>query len=70
VGFPDQHFLHQNQDPKLERPSTDPDVVNAAALAVLDLLELDRPIRLLGARLELARPIPRCAVLPTGGLLP
>ncbi|MDT5114052.1 MAG: polymerase [Mycobacterium sp.] len=55
---------------KLERPGTDPDVVTAAALAVLDLFELDRPIRLLGVRLELAMPIPRCAVLPAGGLLP
>ena len=30
------------------------DVITAAALRVLDLFELDRPIRLLGVRLELA----------------
>ena len=38
------------------KPSIDPDVVVPAALRVLDLFELDRPVRLLGVRLELAPP--------------
>jgi DNA polymerase IV len=41
---------------KLPAPSTDRDVITAAALGVLDLFELDRPIRLLGVRLELETP--------------
>ncbi|MCV7340860.1 DNA polymerase IV [Mycobacterium haemophilum DSM 44634] len=41
---------------KLDAPTTDPDVITAAALRVLDLFELDRPIRLLGVRLELEMP--------------
>ena len=34
----------------------DAEVITAAALRVLDLFELDRPVRLLGVRLELAPP--------------
>ncbi len=41
---------------KLEAPTTDRDTIIAAALRVLDLFELDRPVRLLGVRLELAMP--------------
>ena len=41
---------------KLDAPTTDPDVIGAAALRVLDLFELDRPVRLLGVRLELLMP--------------
>ena len=41
---------------KLDAPTTDPDTIVAAALRVLDLFELDRPVRLLGVRLELAMP--------------
>ena len=37
-------------------PSIDPDVIVAAALRILDLFELDRPVRLLGVRLELEMP--------------
>ncbi|SPM37999.1 Nucleotidyltransferase/DNA polymerase involved in DNA repair [Mycobacterium numidiamassiliense] len=41
---------------KLAAPTTDPDVIVAAALRVLILFDLDRPVRLLGVRLELAMP--------------
>ena len=41
---------------KLDRPSVDADEICAAALRVLDLFDLDRPVRLLGVRLELAPP--------------
>ncbi|OSC39206.1 DNA polymerase IV [Mycobacterium decipiens] len=47
-------FYTRTKIRKLEAPSTDPDVITAAALHVLDLFELDRPVRLLGVRLELA----------------
>lgn len=47
-------FYTRTKIRKLEAPSTDRDTVVAAALRVLDLFELDRPVRLLGVRLELA----------------
>ena len=46
-------FYTRTKIRKLAAPSTDRDVVIAAALNVLDLFELDRPVRLLGVRLEL-----------------
>jgi DNA polymerase-4 len=46
-------FYTRTKVRKLSEPSTDPDVIVAAALQILDLFELDRPIRLLGVRLEL-----------------
>ena len=49
-------FYTRTKIRKLPAPSTDADVIIAAALRVLDLFELDRPIRLLGVRLELAMP--------------
>jgi DNA polymerase IV len=49
-------FYTRTKIRKLEHPSTDRDVITEAALAVLGLFELDRPIRLLGVRLELAAP--------------
>ncbi|MFZ0834540.1 MAG: DNA polymerase IV [Mycobacterium sp.] len=49
-------FFTRTKIRKLEAPSTDPDIVVPAALRVLHLFELDRPIRLLGVRLELAAP--------------
>jgi DNA polymerase IV len=49
-------FYTRTKIRKLTAPSTDPDVIVAAALHVLDLFELDRPIRLLGVRLELEMP--------------
>lgn len=49
-------FYTRTKIRKLAQPSTDQDAITAAASAVLDLFELDRPIRLLGVRLELAAP--------------
>ena len=49
-------FYTRTKIRKLELPSTDSEVITAAALRILDLFELDRPIRLLGVRLELAPP--------------
>ncbi|OBA79976.1 DNA polymerase IV [Mycobacterium sp. 1164966.3] len=49
-------FYTRTKIRKLTTPSTDPDVITTAVLHVLDLFELDRPIRLLGVRLELEMP--------------
>ena len=49
-------FYTRTKIRKLDAPSTDRDVIVPAALRVLDLFELDRPVRLLGVRLELAMP--------------
>jgi DNA polymerase-4 len=49
-------FYTRTKIRKLPQPSTDAGVITDTALAVLDLFELDRPIRLLGVRLELAMP--------------
>ena len=49
-------FYTRTKIRKLDTPSTDADVITAAALHILDLFELDRPIRLLGVRLELVMP--------------
>lgn len=49
-------FYTRTKIRKLEQPSTDAAVITAAALRVLNLFELDRPVRLLGVRLELAPP--------------
>ena len=49
-------FFTRTKIRKLPEPSIDPDAVVPAALKVLDLFELDRPVRLLGVRLELAPP--------------
>ena len=46
-------FYTRTKIRKLAAPSTKSDVIIAAALAILDLFELDRPVRLLGVRLEL-----------------
>ena len=46
-------FYTRTKIRKLAEPSTDPDVIVTAALQILDLFELDRPVRLLGVRLEL-----------------
>jgi DNA polymerase-4 len=42
----------------LPAPTLDPAALEAAALAALDRFELDRPVRLLGVRAELAEPGP------------
>jgi DNA polymerase IV len=49
-------FYTRTKIRKLAAPTTDADVIIAAALRVLDLFELDRPVRLLGVRLELEMP--------------
>ncbi|MBV8346742.1 MAG: DNA polymerase IV [Mycolicibacterium sp.] len=49
-------FFTRTKIRKLPAPTTDPYVVVPAALQVLDLFEIDRPVRLLGVRLELAMP--------------
>jgi DNA polymerase-4 len=49
-------FYTRTKIRKLPAPTTDPDVITAATLRVLDLFELDRPVRLLGVRLELEMP--------------
>jgi len=49
-------FYTRTKIRKLDAPSTDAGVITAAALHILDLFELDRPIRLLGVRLELVMP--------------
>jgi DNA polymerase IV len=49
-------FYTRTKIRKLDQPTTDADVIVAAALRVLDLFELDRPVRLLGVRLELQMP--------------
>jgi DNA polymerase-4 len=46
-------FYTRTKIRKLAEPSIDPDIIVTAALQILDLFELDRPIRLLGVRLEL-----------------
>jgi len=49
-------FYTRTKIRKLDAPTTDADVIVAAALRVLDLFQLDRPVRLLGVRLELQMP--------------
>jgi DNA polymerase-4 len=49
-------FYTRTKIRKLDAPTTDPDVITAGALRVLDLFDLDRPVRLLGVRLELEMP--------------
>ena len=49
-------FYTRTKIRKLAAPTTDTRTITAAALRVLDLFELDRPVRLLGVRLELAMP--------------
>ncbi len=49
-------FYTRTKIRKLDEPSTDAEMIVATALRVLDLFELDRPVRLLGVRLELQMP--------------
>lgn len=49
-------FYTRTKIRKLPQPSVDATTISQTALAVLGLFELDRPIRLLGVRLELAMP--------------
>ena len=47
-------FYTRTKIRKLDQPSVDLEEMCAAALRVLDLFDLERPVRLLGVRLELA----------------
>jgi DNA polymerase-4 len=49
-------FFTRSRIRKLAEPTTDPAVVSAAALRVLDLFDIRRPIRLLGVRVVLDAP--------------
>ncbi|OJZ75184.1 DNA polymerase IV [Mycobacterium paraffinicum] len=49
-------FYTRTKIRKLDAPTTERHAIVAAALRVLDLFEFDRPVRLLGVRLELAMP--------------
>ncbi len=49
-------FYTRTKIRKLEQPSVDPTVITDAARHVFGLFELERPVRLLGVRLELAMP--------------
>jgi len=51
-------FFTRTKIRKLATPTTDVAVIVDTALAVFDQFELDRPVRLLGVRLELAMPRP------------
>ncbi|MDT5238931.1 MAG: polymerase [Mycobacterium sp.] len=56
-------FFTRTKIRKLPAPSTDESVIVDTALAVFDQFELDRPVRLLGVRLELAMPQPEPSVV-------
>ena len=58
-------FFTRTKIRKLAAPSTDESVIVDTALAVFDQFELDRPVRLLGVRLELAMPQPEPSVVTT-----
>jgi DNA polymerase-4 len=49
-------FYTRTKIRKLGAPSTDESVIVDTALSVFDQFDLDRPVRLLGVRLELAMP--------------
>ncbi|MCV7077179.1 DNA polymerase IV [Mycobacterium szulgai] len=49
-------FYTRTKIRKLDTPTTDAQMITSAALRILDLFDLDRPIRLLGVRLELEMP--------------
>jgi DNA polymerase IV len=49
-------FFTLTRSHKLPEPTNDPDRLAAEAVALLDRVEQDRPVRLLGVRLEMAAP--------------
>ena len=49
-------FFTLTRSHKLKEPSNDPDLLAAEAVALLSRVEKDRPVRLLGVRLEMADP--------------
>ncbi len=60
-------FFTRTKIRKLTAPTTDVDTVVATALDLLGQFELDRPIRLLGVRLELVMDDAAAAVVTAGG---
>jgi DNA polymerase-4 len=54
-------FFTQVKTGKLPQVTTDPEIVEAAARTVLARFELQRPVRLLGVRLDLEMPTPDTA---------
>ncbi len=59
-------FYTRTKIRKLPSPTTADDVIVDTALDVLDQFELDRPVRLLGVRLELATSAEPATVVTTG----
>ena len=59
-------FYTRTKIRKLPSPTTADDVIVGTALDVLGLFELDRPVRLLGVRLELATSAEPATVVTTG----
>lgn len=53
-GVPAASFFTQTRITKLAEPTTEVADVERAALMVLDRFELNRPVRLLGVRVEFA----------------
>jgi DNA polymerase-4 len=51
-----RNFFTLTRSRKLPEPSNDPAVLGAAAVALLDKVEPDKPVRLLGVRLEMVPP--------------
>ena len=51
-------FFTSTHGRKLQEPTRDPDAIVEHALDALARFELDRPVRLLGVRAELADPSP------------
>jgi DNA polymerase-4 len=51
-------FFTLTRSHKLPEPTNDPDRLAAEAVALLDRVEKDRPVRLLGVRLEMTDPAP------------
>jgi len=51
-------FFTQVKTGKLSQVTTDPEIVEAGARAVLSRFEIERPVRLLGVRLDLEMPTP------------
>lgn len=49
-------FVTHDHGVTLDRPESDPEAIVRGALRALDRFELDRPVRLLGVRAELAHP--------------
>ncbi|HZM29019.1 MAG TPA: DNA polymerase IV [Acidimicrobiales bacterium] len=50
-------FFTHTRSVRLPDPTADPDSIERAALAALDRFRLDRPVRLLGVRADLAPPV-------------